>query len=276
MKNVLMSALAGALMLGAASVANAESPIDFGVQLEQKVDQLQAAYDAKKPTKPYFVDLGSLVDQWGDADEITRKRLKRAMDDLMVRCERAKMQMADTMRLKAMIIDARLDRDLRLLWKQAMKRGATRADFERVAELLRHRAEVAKQPDDISQRVNNAMLDLMKKAKEGGTLTTLEMSTFEDDLMKVRLDRALAWLEEMAVARNASREQFLYVKDLMMDRARIWQEDVEFQNAVNHVLRELDQLMDRALQAGLNRSEIQRLRDMCMCRARNAVTSSAG
>ena len=99
----------------------------------------------------------------------------------------------------------------------------------------------------------------------------LELAVFDDQLVKSRLDRALAWLEECACARVASREQFLYVKDLMTDRARIWSEDLEFQAHVEFVKEQIDRLMDRALMAEVTRDEFARLREYCMVRARAAV-----
>jgi hypothetical protein len=276
MKTALFSALIGALLLGAPSDAKDSGSIDLGIQLEQTVVQLQEAYEGSQPTKPYFVELSALADQWTDMDEVMRKRLQRAISDLMARAELAKLRTIEMLRLRAMVIDVRLDRDLRMLWKQALAREATREDFQRMVDLLNHRAKAAMQPDDITQRLNTALDNLMKKAQGGGTLTVLEMSGFQDEMVKARLDRALAWLEEMALERDATREQFLYVKDLMTDRARIWQEDIEFQNAVNHVLRQLDELMARGVEGGLDRADLQRLRDSCMCRARGAVTSSTG
>jgi len=264
---VFLSSLAACALLTSPAL-----PVDLGLALEAKVDQVEVAYTAKRPVEPIFTDMRSLVDQWSDQNEITRERLNRAMADLEARCARAKMAIGDTMRLKTQVIDARLDLELRLLWKEAIKRDATREEFDRVADLLRHRAEVAKEPPDISQRVNDMLDKLMQKAKDSGTLTTMEMSVFEDENVKARLDRALAWLEELAVERNATREQFLRVKDLMDDRARIWQKDVEFQTLVAHVKQEVDHMMERIMQSGtVDRAEFERLREMCMTRARAAT-----
>jgi hypothetical protein len=248
---------------------------DLGIQLEADVDAVGVAFEAKQPVKPYFTDMRSLVDQWSDQNEVTRDRLQRAIADLEARCANAKMQLADTMRLKAQIIDARCDVELRILWKRAVNGDASRADFERVADLLRHRAEVAKQPPDLSRQVQEALDDLMLRAKEVGVLTTLELSIFEDQVVQLRLDRALAWLEELATERNATREQFLRIKDLMSDRARLWAKDLEFQALVERVQEQVDQMMDRILKSGVvDRSEFERLRTECMTRARAAVVGA--
>lgn len=269
----LLSGVTISLFLAAAP-ALAATPVstDVGVALEEKVTEVWKVYQDQGPIDPLFTDMRSMLKNWGDADEVTRKRLDRAMEDLLNRCNRAKLVMGDTARLKAMIIDARVDRYLRLLWKEAVKRGATREQFNEIVTLLRHRAEVASQPTDISKRVHNAMMELMEKAKEGGTLTMLEMSSFEDELVKARLDRAIAWLEDAAVERNATREQFLYVRDLLTARARIWQKDIEFQNLVNELKRELEQLNERAMNAGLTRAEFMRFRERCLSRARGVVS----
>lgn len=264
---VFLSSLAACAML-----AGPAPPVDLGLALEAQVDQVEVAYRASRPVKPIFTDMRSLVDQWSDQNEITRARLLRAMADLEARCARAKMSIADTMRLKAQVIDARLDIELRLLWKEARKRDATREEFERVADLLRHRAEVAKQPPDISRRLEEALEKLMAKAKKEGTLTATEISVFTDDDVKARLDRALTWLEELAIERDATREQFLRVKDLLDDRARTWKKDTEFQELCAHCKQEVDRLMDRIMLSGtVSRAEFERLREMCMTRARAAV-----
>ena len=60
--------------------------------------------------------------------------------------------------------------------------------------------------------------------------------------------------------------------DLMDDRARIWQKDIELQNHVAQAKREVDRLMDRVMQSGtVDRAEFERLREMCMTRARAAA-----
>ena len=247
-------------------------PVDLGLALEHMVDHVELAYSANRPVKPVFTDMRSLVEQWGDQDAVTRERLLRAIADLEARCARAKMALADTMRLQAQVTDARLDLELRRLWTAARERGATRAELERVADLLRHRAEVAKQPPDISRRVDAAFQELKVKAGKAGALTATELSAFEDVDVMARLDRALVWLEELAVERRATREQFLRVSDLMDDRARIWQKDTELQNHVAQVKQQVDRLMDRIMQSGtVDRAEFERLRETCMTRARAAA-----
>jgi hypothetical protein len=262
-------------LLACALLTSPGLSVDLGIQLEADVDAVGVAFEAKQPVKPYFTDMRSLVDQWSDQNEITRERLQRAIADLEARCANAKMQLADTMRLKAQIIDARCDVELRILWKRAVNGDASRADFERVAELLRHRAEVAQQPPDLSRKVQEALDNLMMRAKEAGVLTALELSIFEDQVVQLRLDRALAWLEELAIERNATREQFLRIKDLMDDRARLWAKDLEFQALVERIHEQVDQMMDRALRSGVvDRSEFERLRTECMTRARAAVVGA--
>jgi hypothetical protein len=266
MKAMLSGALCCALLAGAATTTP-----DLGVAIELKLDQAEEAFNDGRPSKPFFVDAKDLVDQWSDAKTEARERLLRAIDDLIARAEYAKLHMTDTMRMKAMVIDVRLDRDLRILWQLAKDREATREQFMLVVDTLRHRAEVAKQPPDITAGLNEALDKLMEKAKETGLIVPLELAVFDDQLVKSRLDRALAWLEECACARVASREQFLYVKDLMTDRARIWSEDLEFQAHVEFVKEQIDRLMDRALMAEVTRDEFVRLREYCMVRARAAV-----
>jgi hypothetical protein len=271
MKTLLSGVLCCALLAGAAASVDRGDTPDLGISIELKLDEAEKAFNDGRPTKPFFVDAKSLIDQWSDARSEAKKRLLRAIDDLIARAEYAKLHMTDTMRMKSMVIDTRLDRDLRLLWELAKERKPTREQFALVVDTLRHRAEVAKQPPDISQGLEEAINKLMEKAKETGLITPLQLAVFDDQLVKARLDRALFWLEECACSRLATREQFLYVKDLMTDRARVWSEDLEFQAHVDLVKEQVDRLMDRALTAGISRDDCARLYDLCMQRARASV-----
>jgi hypothetical protein len=272
MKLLLSSIAACALLVASPTAAAGESAGDYLV-LVQKVQDAQDAWKADLPTKPYWIDIKSTLPVWTDVQSEHMARLQRAIDDLIERAQKAALYLEDFWRMKAMIIDAKCCTEVRLLWKQAKNRDATRAQFEYVADLLSQRADAAKEHPDLRQLLQDGINKLMKKYLSGEELLLLETSYFDDETVRSMLDRALDWLEDMAIKRHATREQFEYVRDLMKDRARIWSEDLEFQTLLRRVEAELDRLMNRDLgSAGFGRDDFLKLREMCLKKARRAVS----
>jgi hypothetical protein len=273
--NLLTLASCVALLAGPALSARAPR-VDYQ-DLVNKVKQAEQAFKDAKPVKSAFEDIKSQLPTFDDAEQVKRERLERALDDLIERAKNAQIILEDFWRLQAMIIDAKCCTEVRILWKQAKNRDATRRQFEYVATLLEERAAAAKEHPDLRQMVQEQIDKLMKKYLGGENLSEPEMLIFDDEMVRSLLDRALAWLEDMAVSRHATREQFLYVKDLMTDRARKFSEDAEWRALMERVNAELERLMNRDLAtAGFGRDDFLKLREMCMTKARAAMTGTPG
>ena len=244
--------------------------------LIDQVDKAEVAWKAKRPTKPFWDDIASHIPGLTDVSSKQKARLARAIKDLTERAQNAHLIMSDFWRTKGMIMDGTCSAQVRILWKKAKNRDATRAQFEYCADLLRQRADAAKEHPDLRQLLQDGINKLMKQYLAGEELTAMQTSFFDDEMVRSMLDRAVAWLEDMAVERNATREQFEYVRDLMKDRARIWSEDLEMQALVRRVEAELDRLLQRDLRtASFSREDFLKLREMCLKKAR-AVVSSGG
>lgn len=268
--------LASCVALFAAPALAAPPRVDYA-DLVNKVKQAEDAFKAAKPVKSAFEDIKSQLPTFEDAAADKRARLERAVDDLIERAKNAQIILEDFWRLQAMIIDAKFSTELRILWKQAKNRDATRRQFEYVASLLEERATAAKEHPDLRQMVQEEIAKLMKKYLAGEDLSEPEMLLFDDVQIRSLLDRALDWLEDMAISRHATREQFLYVKDLMTDRARNFSEDLEWRGLMERVNAELERLMNRDFAtAGFGRDDFLKLREMCMTKARAAMTGAAG
>lgn len=268
--------LASCVALFAAPALAAPPRVDYA-DLVNKVKQAEDAFKAAKPVKSAFEDIKSQLPTFEDAAADKRARLERAVDDLIERAKNAQIILEDFWRLQAMIIDAKFSTELRILWKQAKNRDATRRQFEYVASLLEERATAAKEHPDLRQMVQEEIAKLMKKYLAGEDLSEPEMLLFDDVQIRSLLDRALDWLEDMAISRHATREQFLYVKDLMTDRARNFSEDLEWRGLMERVNAELERLMSRDFAtAGFGRDDFLKLREMCMTKARAAMTGAAG
>lgn len=174
--------------------------------------------------------------------------------------------------MRAMIIDAKCCTEIRILWKQAKIRDATRAQFEYVANLLEERAEAAKEHPDLRQMLQDEIKKLMKRYLAGEDLAALELQFFDDEAVRSLLDRALAWLADMAVERHATREQFEYVRDLMKDRARVFSESLEMAALLRRVEAEIDRLKNPDyFPAGYTREHFLKLKEMCLKKAREFV-----
>jgi predicted metal-dependent hydrolase len=272
---LLICTIASCIALTATpATATTVSGTDY-TALVQVVDSAEAAWKNDQPTEPYWQDVLSQLPAYGDAQGPNGARLKRAINDLLERARNAHLIIEDFWRAKGMIIDAKCCAEIRGLWKQAKNRKATRAQFMRVAGLLDERADAAKEHPDLRLRLQEAIDKLMKKYLAGEDLMPMETKFFDDESVRAMLDRALAWLEDMAVARQATREQFVYVRDLMRDRARIWSEDLEMKALLRRVEAEIDRLLaiHRKLGApGFSREDFLKLREMCMKKARMVVS----
>lgn len=239
----------------------------------QKIDTAKAAWDADRPTDSYWADIKSSLPAWVDAKAEQRARLERAIDDLIARAKNAQLIQTDFWRVKGMVIDCKCSTATRELWKLATLRKATREQFERVAALYHERAEAAKEHPDMRALVQEEIQKLMKKYFAGEELSLLETNYFDDEAVRTMLDRALAWLEDMAISRHATREQFEYVRDLMKDRARIWSENLEVAALVRRVEAELDRLMNADFRtASFGRDDFLKLKEMCLRKAREYMS----
>jgi vacuolar-type H+-ATPase subunit I/STV1 len=253
-----------------ASATDTRMDYDYFVQ---KVDAAQAAWEADRPTESYWQDIKSSLPAWTDARTEQRARLERAIDDLIQRAKNANLILCDFWRMKGMVVDCKCSTATRELWKLATLRKATRQQFEHVASLYHERAEAAKEHMDMRAVVQEEILKLTKKYFAGEELTLLQTSYFDDEAVRSMLDRAVAWLEDMAISRHATREQFEYVRDLMKDRARIWSENLEVAALVRRVDAELDRLMSGPFRtASFDRDDFLKLREMCLRKAREFVT----
>lgn len=270
---ILLSSIAAFLALSAIPAsAGTDGRTDYDYFVQQ-VDAAEAAWRSERPTKPFWQDIKSTLPSWTDAQGAQKERLERAINDLIERAQHAQLIQSDFWRMKAMIIDAKCCTEVRILWKQAKNRDATRQQFEYVANLLEERAEAAKEQPDLRQKLQDGINELMKKYLGGATLTELETDFYDDETVRSMLERAITWLEDMAVKRHATREQFEYVSDLMKDRARVWSEDLEMAALVRRVEAEIERLKNPDFApAGYTRDHFLKLREMCLKKAREVVS----
>jgi vacuolar-type H+-ATPase subunit I/STV1 len=276
MKLLLCSIASCFAMAAMPATAAADGSTDYQA-LVNTVDQALHAWRADKPTKPYWDDIKSQIPGWTDAATEHKERLARAIQDLIERAKNAQLILEDFWRTKAMIIDCKCNTEVRILWKQAKNRDATRRQFEYVANLLHERGEAAKEHPDMRQLLQDGINKLMKKYLAGEDLTLMETRFFDDEMVRSMLDRAVKWLEDMAVERKATREQFEYVRDLMKDRARIWSEDLEMQALLRRVEAEIERLMGGDLATvGFGREDFLKLREMVLKKAREVVSTPTG
>ena len=275
MKHLLTGVAACALLAAAPRAAWGDDSVDYQT-LVQVVQDAQSAWEADPAdpdTSSYLADLASTLPTWTDIESAQRARLERAIEDLTRRAKAASLELEDFWKLEGMIIDAKCCSEVRKLWRAAKGRDATRAQFEYVANLLEERADAAKEHPDLRKLLQDGIKKLMRMYLAGEALPLAQTTTFDDVMVRSMLDRAIDWLEDKAVERKATREQFEYVRDLMKDRARIWSEDLEFQALVERVEAEIDRLLERALASqAITRDEFLKLRELCLSRARRAVS----
>lgn len=272
MRTVLLG-IASCLTLSIA--ANAAPRVDY-LELLGKAKEAEKAFDDAKSPERYLQDIRSSLPTFGEADQGARERLQRVIDDLLERAKKANLAREPFWELQAQIIDAKCSTAIRDLWLQMKQRHATVDQFERVADLYRQRAEAAKEHPDFSKMVQEQIDKLKKRYLASESISPWDTSMVDDATIVSMLDRGLAWLEDMAVKRHATREQFEYVRDLMKQRARNFSENVEWRGLMQRVDAELDRLMNRDLSSsGFGRDDFAKLREMCMTKAEGAYGKPA-
>jgi hypothetical protein len=271
MKSIILSLASCVAMLAAPALATSAPLADYQYFVN-KIKQAEDAFTADKPVEPALQDIKSTLPTFADAEQAKRERLARAIDDLLVRAKSASLILDDFWRLKAMVIDAKASTELKNLWRDAKARSATREQFEYVATLLGERADAAKEQPDLRQLVQDQIRKLMKEYLGGATLSEPAMVAFDDTAVRSLLDRAMSWLETMAVSRHATDEQLLYVKDLFTDRAKLLSADPGISALKKRVDAEIDRLISLNVgTAGFGREDLHKLRQMVMTKARAAV-----
>lgn len=155
--------------------------------------------------------------------EAQRARLQAYIDALQEKAKTAAVDEAQLAFLQDQIIDARMDRYLNWLQKQALARFATREDYNRVLEVLKERGEAAKaqnDPDFAAMRDRwSKEIDALQARAATAAPTQKEFDTLREQIIDARLDRALTILEKLALARGATRAEFNAVRDMLIERA---------------------------------------------------------
>jgi hypothetical protein len=204
-------------------------------------------------------------------------------------------------------LDARLEIALDALEKKAEARNASREDFNQVRDMYIARAEAAKATAgtpggagevDIVARFGRVLDELEKKAMAGeysreeyqalrqsyikrarGAVAEKPTPEAQPDPLEARFEAALADLEQRALARNASREDFNRVREMLIARARLaaggtagdTTPNTQFDELKQKLEAALTQLENRANEGNVTREEFQALRNMLIKRARNAA-----
>ncbi len=272
---------------GAADAAPTPDEVDLAARFRRAIDALEQRAATQGLGREEFT---ALRDAW-----VARARLAAA---------------ARTPAPDADPLEARFERALADLERKALARGASREDFVRVRSLWEERARAAQgggaaEPGsvDLDARFQRALAALEQRALAGQVTRAdfealramwiararraagTDVPAAAEASIETRFERALADLEAKAVARQATREDWQRVKDLLAARAR----HAVFSNAspagggdgaatalADQLASALARLEQRAAGGELTRGEFQSLRDMLITRARQAVPETPG
>ncbi len=202
-------------------------------------------------------------------------------------------------------LEARLQRALDHLEKQALARQATRDDFGAVRQAWEARLAAAQPAGDegaqatLRQKVGRALEDLERRARDGQA-TREEYAQLRQALLtraraagapaapvaegetslEARFAQALDELELKALARQATREQFGAVREMLAARARRTAKAEGLEDGAATQLqqdyeRALARLEERALAGQVTRAEFTELRATLVTRARRAANAPA-
>ncbi len=248
---------------------------------ERAFGALREHVKQKNATHTEFEALRTALREQAEALEAThprakalRERLAAVIDELEERAKSAALEADVLERLHEDLIEARLDRALDWLQRQALKRDATRTDYERVARALGERAENAKAKDGDTGNERERFTKLVDDLEARGKTYVLAESDFAPlraALIDARLNRAMAWLEDQAVARNASRADFERVSRLLAERAEAAKAtEPDAVEKTQRLQKALAKLEERAANAAITREEFQQLKDQLFKKAREA------
>lgn len=201
-------------------------------------------------------------------------------------------------------LEARLQRALDHLEKQALARQATREDFVAVREAWEARLASTQAAGDeaanatLRQKVGRALEDLERRARDGqatreeyaqlrqalltrarAAVAPAAPATEGDASLEARFAQALDDLEQKALARQATREQFGAVREMLATRARRAAKAEGLDDAAAGELqkeyeRALARLEERALAGQATRAEFAELRATLVARARRAANGA--
>ncbi len=272
-----LAALAGA----AITLPAADEALDrIEMNLDRAIDQLQqkaADRDASREAYEHARDLlkqraRAAMTAGYDKADTDAERLTRALDRLEGRAARAALDAKEYDRYRIRVVDSRLDRAIAWLEQKARDRGATREQFQNAVALLEKRAQLSKKVGSrlpsIREALSSKISALQAKAAE---ITAPEALSFGADIVDTRLERALAWLEEKALERKATREDFDRVRDILVDRADLAMRiDATAPDLRQRWLDAVARLEERAKEAGLTREDFLELRDALTKRAAEA------
>jgi hypothetical protein len=97
-----------------------------------------------------------------------------------------------------------------------------------------------------------------------------DFASLRDELIASRLERALGWLEERALARSASRVDFARVRAALEDRAAALDAAGRANGDLDRLQKALAKLEERALNGDVTREEFRSVAEKLIGKAREA------
>ncbi|MCC6409747.1 MAG: hypothetical protein IT453_21510 [Planctomycetes bacterium] len=252
--------------------------VQEGEPVDRALDALAQALQAHSAPRPAFEALIEALEAEAKAHasearaQTLRDRLRAVVEELRSRAEAGLFDADALARLREDVLDARAERALAWLEERAVARHATRAEFERVGALLEARlARATEQPDadgNSRERWKKLVADVQARQDAGGA-TAADFVALREELVASRLERALAWLEQKALARGATRVDFARVRAALEDRAAA-AGAVGGGDELERLQKALAKLEERALNAEITRDEFREVAQKLIGKAREA------
>lgn len=249
--------------------------------IEARFDALRAKLLARSATRADYDQLLDAIQPLSPSQVVTdrqrtlRERWKAKVDELEQRARESLVDEPELGRWQRDLIDLRQDRAFDALAEHALARSATREHWAAVRAALEARAEAAKNDPETGaskQRLLASLAELEERAGRSVPAAS-DFDAWRDLAISERLERALAELEELALARKATRADFARASDALADRVQA-AKDSDPESAAWHAKLQaaLDDLRERAARGDVSRDEFKALREKLVSRARKAAS----
>lgn len=231
MKNSIMTLAALATMLNAPAQATT-----LNSQVDEALQSLIVLTETDKATAADVDRVGHLIANFEDPfapdpdDALVvqlRSRLMLHVQSLIFRAQNAYLSLQDAYDLQEELVDARLDFAIAQLEERLKNGGGSQKQFERAVAMLHQRADAAvgdPNAEAIRAALMEAFYQAIGRAEISATGTsvpaTVDFQPFRLALIRARLTRALESLERRAKNGGATREDYMRVVNLYVDRAQ--------------------------------------------------------
>ena len=201
-----------------------------------------------------------------------RTRFEASVADIQTRAATAAIAQEEFDLLRIEAIDARLDDALQALYARAVAGGATRQEYQRVANYLTAAADAAKAVDPDSGNIRTRLQSMVDALEKAAAKAASDFQPVAEEVTSARLGRNLTILSHRNDGKTLTATDWTRARNAINDAVDAFSKSdpTDAASIQKTLLASLDSLQKRAAAAGLTRADFDALRDSWTKRARAA------